>query len=66
MSIGDPVARFHLEVETKSCICNKLGCGGVLVIKRACPEHGFNTGPEGKFHTHGLQTGRILVGTRAL
>jgi hypothetical protein len=66
VSIGDPVVRFHLEVETDECVCNRLRCGGVMVVNFSCPEHGSNSGPEGRFHTHAMQVDRISVGTLAL
>lgn len=65
--VGTPVVRIHIEAETEDCICHRSpGCGGIDGVVLACPEHGSNAEPQGKFHTHAQQVDRISVGTFAL
>lgn len=57
------VGRLHIEAETDTCTCVKFrGCGGIKVLKADCVEHGFDTKPEGLFHTHALQVDRVTRG----
>lgn len=57
-----PVIEMHVEAETEDCICTKLsGCGGIKLVKTACPEHGVPA-VMAPYHTHAKQIRKINRG----
>lgn len=54
---------MHLEAMTDACNCPRLpSCGGIVDAYIHCPEHGINTGPEVRFHTHAAQVRKTSKG----
>jgi hypothetical protein len=64
MGVGTPRVTMHMEAETEDCICPRLNrCGGIDTFYVHCPEHGVNSKPQGKYHTHSVQVPGKIVGT---
>ena len=48
-----PLRNFCVEPTSKSCICPRhAGCGGLVELVWACPEHGTNSGPGDLMKSH--------------